>query len=103
MLLGGHERVSGRGSRRMEHSKSRLLLQHGEDRWLCVGLAPGNRAEHNSVGLCRVLGLGQLSLRQAGGSTGLEVLEGRARKQLLLRERGAPFLTSPAGSCELMM
>lgn len=23
--------------------------------------------------------------------------------QLLLRERGAPFFTSPAGSCELMM
>lgn len=61
---------------------------------LC-GLAPGNRAEHSSVGLCRVLGLGQLSLRQAGGSTGLEVLEGRARKLSFSSGSEVPLSSPP--------
>ena len=64
------------GSRRMEQLESKPLLQHGEGRCLHVGPASANSAEHSSVGLCRLLGWEQLSLQQAGGSTGLEVLEG---------------------------
>lgn len=63
--------------------------------WLRAGLAPGSRAERSSVGLCRVLGWGQLSLRQAVGSVGLEALEGWARKLSSSSGREAP-LSSPS-------
>lgn len=49
LLLGGREWVSGRGSRRMEHIKSKLLLQHGEGRRFQASLAPGNRGQSTAL------------------------------------------------------